>query len=599
MIVPQETNGNSEGVRGWRYRTGTLFRLLYRLSLVEFCLFGVIAVTSTWPLPKHLDSSVPLGTERAATVPLFTSWSVWWNCDRLAHRYGNYWDAPIFYPCPDSFAFSEPLPLSILGAPIYWFTKSPAAACNTLLLLALTMNGWSAFRLFLRVHNAWIVALLGGLMVELLPFVHHEIAVFQLVPLCGVIWTLHSLHRWWVRPNLLNAVLTGVCCGVTYLLCSYYGLFLAVLLALGTPWLLWRSLLQFKTWYLVIACVLTCAIVISPIVRAQLRVTRSHEFNRSRARVQQFSAVLDDYRAAPWQPIWLRIGTSPPRSPRLFALYPGSCSVSLAILGTLFGLWYRRTRRWAAFSVATLVAAVLLSFGPGLRIAGWTPYDLLNDWLPGFAQMRSIFRFAVFAQLMNVQLAVTGLSLLLSFGKATARRRSLVRMRWVPVVVVVVLGVASAVELWPMPQRLFQIPPVNEETAWIAWLRERTPGGCVVACLPFPTGKSESDYERTALWMYAATYHKRQLVNGYSGFFPQSNLKLKAALADFPNAKSFQSLLVSGVDFCVVDRATADVAQLASDAAAVSGLRHVFADEESQVDIYRLVAEAGVDEKAD
>jgi hypothetical protein len=242
---------------------------------------------------------------------------------------------------------------------------------------------------------------------------------------------------------------------------------------------------------------------------------------------------------------------------------------------------------------------VLLSFGPGLRIAGWTPYDLLNDWLPGFAQMRSIFRFAVFAQLMNVQLAVTGLSLLLSIGKATAHRRSLVRMRWVPAAVVVVLGVASAVELWPMPLRLFQIPPVNEETAWVAWLRERTPGDCVVACLPFPTGKSECDYEQTALWMYAATYHKRRLVNGYSGFFPPSFLKLKAELAEFPNAKSFQSLPASGVDFCAVDRAVVDFAKLKSDADAVSVLRHVFADEESQVDIYRLVAEAGVDEKVD
>ncbi|MCA9141218.1 MAG: hypothetical protein KDB05_00440 [Planctomycetales bacterium] len=582
----------------WLRSSALLFRLFPRLLLVELCLFGAIAISSTWPLAKHLDSSVPLGTEHAATVPLFTSWSVWWNCDRLEHLYGNYWDAPIFYPNSDTFAFSEPLPLSIFGAPIYWLAKSPAAACNTLLLLALTMNGWSAFRLFLRVHNCWIVALLGGLMVELLPFVHHEIAVFQLVPLCGVIWTLHSLHQWLGRPSLRNAVLTGVCCGVTYLLCSYYGLFLAVLLVLGTPWLWWRNLLQFKTWYLASACVLTCAIIISPIVRAQLRVTQEYEFKRARTHVQQFSAVLADYRAAPWQPVWLRAGTSSVTSSRLFSLYPGSFSISLAILGTLLGLWYRRTRRWTLFTLATLVAAVLLSLGPGLRIAGWVPYGLLNAWLPGFAQMRSVFRFAMFAQLMNVQLAVTGLSLLLSFGKASARRRSLVRKRWVPAAVVVVLGVASAVELWPMPQRLFRIPPVNEETAWVAWLCEHTPGDCVVACLPFPTGKSESDYEQTALWMYAGTYHKRQLVNGYSGFFPKSFQSLKAALADFPEVESFRSLQASGVDYCVVDRVAAGNAELESDADAAYVLRRVFADEESQVDIYRLVAESSVDRKS-
>lgn len=597
--MPQETKGISEVFRVLRHRTAPLVRLLHRLSLIELCLFAVIAVASTWPLASHLDTSVPLGTERAATVPLFTSWSVWWNCDQLAHLYGNYWDAPIFHSCPDSFVFSEPMPLTVLGAPIYWFTRSPAAACNALLLLALTMNGWCAFRLFARVHKCWIVALLGGLMVELLPFVHHEIAVFQLVPLSGVIWTMHSLHRWTGRPNLLNAILIGVCCGVTYLLCSYYGLFLAVLLALGTPWLLWRRLLQFKTWCLLSVSLITCALIIAPVVRAQWRVTQEHEFIRSKAGVQKFSAVLPDYAAAPWRPVWLRATTSPPRSPRLFALYPGSFSVSLAIVGTLLGLWYRRTRRWAAFSLATLVAALLLSLGPGFHIAGWTPYDLLTDWIPGFAQTRSIFRFGLFVQLMNVHLAVTGLSMLLLFARSAVRDRSPVRMRWVPTAVVIVLGVTAAVELWPMPQRLFEIPPVNVEAAWISWLRDRTPADSVVACLPFPRGKSERDYESTALWMYAGTYHKRQLVNGYSGFFPRSFLELKAALANFPDAESLRSLQASGVEFCVVDRAATDVTKLESATDSAFVLQRVFADGQAQVDIYRIVTESTGDRKSD
>ena len=43
-----------------------------------------------------------------------------------------------------------------------------------------------------------------------------------------------------------------------------------------------------------------------------------------------------------------------------------------------------------------LVAAFLLSLGPRLSLAGWSPYVLLMDWYPGMAQARNVYRFAVF-----------------------------------------------------------------------------------------------------------------------------------------------------------------------------------------------------------
>ncbi len=550
------------------------------LLLVELSLFVLIAIASTWPLARHLATSVPLGTERVATVPLFTSWSVWWNCDRLGHLYSNYWDAPIFAGCADSFAFSEPLPLTVVAAPVYWLSDSPAAACNTLLILALTLNGWSAFRLLLRIHQRWLLAVLGGVMIELLPFVHHEIAVFQLVPLCGVIWTLDSLHRWMCRPALSHAVMTGVCCGVTYLLCSYYGLFLVLLLGLVVPCFLCRELRRGQTWCLVAACACSCLLVASPVVVTQLRVDRERNMARSRPNVQRFSAALSDYLVAPWPSVWSRDTAARVPTARLFSLYPGNVSVSLGILGTLLGLRYRRSRRWTAFCVAILVAALLLSLGPRLSIAGWTPYDPLADWIPGFAQARSLFRFGMFVQLMNAQLEVIGLGTLLRIARARFPNRG----RRLLTAMIVAMGVAAAIELWPLPQRLFELPAQSNETAWIAWLRDQTPTDSVVACLPFPTGKSEQDYESTALWMYAATYHKRQLANGYSAYFPPSFLRLKATLASFPNDASTHALRASGVEFCVVERA-AEMNEGLQDAV---GWQRVFTDRRANVDIYQI-----------
>lgn len=58
--------------------------------------YAIGALVATWPLPLHLASRVPTGTEPTATVPLFNLWSLRWNADRLAHLYSGYWRAPIF-----------------------------------------------------------------------------------------------------------------------------------------------------------------------------------------------------------------------------------------------------------------------------------------------------------------------------------------------------------------------------------------------------------------------------------------------------------------------------------------------------------------------
>ena len=80
--------------------------------------------------------SLPQGTEAAATVPLFTTWTVWWNADRALHFWQGYWDAPIFHPTPDTFAFSEPLATTLVVAPLLWLSGNRILAHNAFLLLA-------------------------------------------------------------------------------------------------------------------------------------------------------------------------------------------------------------------------------------------------------------------------------------------------------------------------------------------------------------------------------------------------------------------------------------------------------------------------------
>ena len=51
--------------------------------------------------------------------------------------------------------------------------------------------------------------------------------------------------------------------------------------------------------------------------------------------------------------------------------------------------------------------------------------------------------------------------------------------------------------------------------------------------MPFPNGSDVDHYQETTIWMFWSTFHRRPLVNGYSGFFPDSYVKLKEQLALF------------------------------------------------------------------
>ena len=63
----------------------------------------------------------------------------------------------------------------------------------------------------------------------------------------------------------------------------------------------------------------------------------------------------------------------------------------------------------------------------------------------------------------------------------------------------------------------------------------------------FPTGHME-DPE----YLYYSTFHWQYLVNGYSGFFPPSYLKVVRAVANFPDASSFDAIKSHGARYVIV-----------------------------------------------
>lgn len=586
------------------------WRCHWRREFGYWCAYLIIAIYSSWPLSFAPASTISIGFENEATVPLLNVWTLWWNADRAAVGFREYWNAPIFYPTTGTFAFSEAQPTMVLMAPIVWLTGSRILAYNVYLLLILSLNGYSSLCLFRRLgHQLWI-AFVGGALCQMLPFIWWQSGVVQLTTLFGVVWTIQALLDVFELPGrhsnepllemtLLQLVLRGLRLGgafcLTYLMCNYWGLFLTLLLVPSSIWLWDRNIFRLRFWVPVLTGGFLAAAMLWPLVKVQRSLAAEHQWTRDQSWIRDLSAHPRDFldtpatlpshdrtipavavdtgspEELPAPNIWSRIpGLDFPEDARdnIWPLGGGSLKLILAPLGLIAALFQRGRRRWGMFAAMFALLAFGLSLGPAVmihpsvpRLGGVIPYELLQQYVPGFKLIRSPFRFAFFVQLAVVWLSVEALDLLnpWRWWKRPLRQPPEVPLEDPEVVVdamtpyvhpalrtpppsiapliwqcsmlasLIVGSLLLTTEVWPPRQSLYHHQSGGTPT-WIMWLRENTQPDEAVVCLPFPTGYTVGDYQETSLWMYWGTMHGRPLVNGYSGFFPQHFVELKEKL---------------------------------------------------------------------
>ena len=534
-------------------------RLLRPVWLIELVFFLLLAIASTWPLATRFATAIPRGQEGVATVPLFNLWTIWWNADRADALLDGYWDAPVFAPVESTFAFSESQPVTMIVAPVVWLSESRASAYNLYLLSVLAANGWCGSLLIRSLTSDRLAGLWGGTALSLLPFVHWQLGVLQLTSLFGILLTLHFLIRFCADLKWQDSLLAGASAGICYLACHYYGyqLFLVLLFALPVL-LLKRRRFGRMSVGLAVALVITGAIVL-PVARMQLSSAGEQTWDRNRDVVGRLSAAQNDYQRTPWRGPLVE-GDSK------FPLSPGIACTVLAVAGAVIGLRRRESRRTTVFLLLFLAVAAQLSLGPRWVVWGVRPFECLAEWLPGLSAMRSPHRFAVLVQVSCVVLAglssgrwktqVSGSSVNGDGGLAASSPDSLQPLTGYDRVAfwtrsALLCGVL--VEFWPASPYLYSMPDYEQQRAWIEWMKSETEPQDIVASLPFPAGRTVSDYEETTVAMLWATYHKRRLANGYSGFFPNGFLQLKHDVQNFPDSKSIRSLQQAGVRWCVVD----------------------------------------------
>lgn len=204
--------------------------------------------------------------------------------------------------------------------------------------------------------------------------------------------------------------------------------------------------------------------------------------------------------------------------------------------------WFRRVLRGTpgsttGFFTWAVVVAAWMSLGPTMyanrRAVGRGLYYLFYQWVPAFNGLR--------VPSLNFMIVAFFLALLAGLGAASLTTQHGRRGR-----MLVALGMLAIVaESW---SRSAPVTPPEAGPVYAA-IRD-LPSGAAIAEFPFGDVGAEIRYT------YFAGFHRKPIVNGYSGFFPKRYVALVGWFSRTPlGAEAWNALLDAGATHAVVHEA--------------------------------------------
>ncbi|MFM7040140.1 MAG: hypothetical protein ACKO2L_20740 [Planctomycetaceae bacterium] len=522
MLNPSPTG--STPLRPW----GPLFRQHLGIPMLLLCYFLFVALWSLLPVLREFSSCVPAPVSGVRTVPLFNVWTIIWNSQQFQRGFDGYWDAPVFFPERRAFAFSEPQPATLLLAPLHPHKRTPALALNLWLVISLTLNGLFTVRLLRILCVPMLFATAAGTAMVLHPLVHDQLDSAQLVPLWPSLWTLAALVKLrqcsCVPETTLRAVSArGLEVGIAFCwtaACAlHHALFLGLLLLL-TGWTLipFQSLRRWLPGAVAAGIICLSLIPAANVIRS---VLKGPDFVREESLVTQLSVSPLDFARTSAN---AQLNLPALRGGSFFPMNPGWIRLAAALLACI-GCYVGRCsltadqRAAMRFLIAFTVVAALLCMGPRLQPGSWRIWSFLADWLPGFAQVRSPFRFGYFFQAGLLLLSAIG-------GCVCCRLRVLQNHAWFRKLLTVLLVVIISFEVLPGQLQLAGVPDLARPLDWIEEVQSQLPAGHGLLILPAAPTSNAAAFEETVRWMIRCTASGIPIVNGYSGFFPAAHYQL-------------------------------------------------------------------------
>ena len=488
------------------------------LALAAFVLLTFI---HTWPL---ITAPATLSRNDNADAVL-NEWTLAWVAHQLPRHPLQLFQANIFYPEPNTLAFSEHLFVqSVLGLPAFALGASPVLAFNILLFAGFALSGWAMYLLIVQWTGDRAAAFVAGSLTAFNAHVFTRLPHMQALHVEFIPAIVYALDRFLERPDPRRATLLAVCFAAQSLTSNYWMAFLAVAVPVAALASVedWRGpRLRIIAGPALLAAVLASAILF-PFLLPYYHANTTQGLTRTLRDAAWYSGSWRDYLSTGTQMhfrAWSHHFWQPGEST---ALFPGFAATLLAIVAVVAGrgLKERRVRLWAVLAIV----AFLISFGT--RFPG---YSVLYRLMPLLQGVRAPARAG--------HLVLIAVAALAGLGLATLRQRYAGR-RWVPAATVAVFLIVT-VEAFRAPIGYVAANLPGRTYAILAQERR-----AVVAEFPMPEPRNPGP---NAQYMLNSTRHWKPLVNGYSGFVPASYFRHWERLQSFPSVESLLALSDIGV----------------------------------------------------
>ncbi|MBN2198613.1 MAG: hypothetical protein JW747_02060 [Candidatus Aminicenantes bacterium] len=579
------------------------------LHVVVLIFFTACAFVHLLPLSLHPADSLNDGWDC-----LLNTWILGWDHHQMARNPLQLFEANVFHPFKGTLSYSETLlPLAVLSWPVAAATGNPILAYNFVFFLSCILNAYAMFLLVRHLTGRALSGAASGLIFAFSAVLMQQITHLQLVAAWFIPLAFLSLHRFFESGRFRHSALFALFLTLQALTCVYYGLFFLSLLPLILAVLLLVHRKKLGPAFLLKLGLplLGAGAVLAIYARPFLRLFQEFMFQRN----LEHGAELQNYLSVPphnrlWGPLlhplgsyeyflfpgaaalalaavflirrFSRTGSLSPRAKTwaialsavpasltaFTLLFPGikgklgSITLSLTNpakqafgLGVVLGLvlivaFVRHVFKTggpgtsggnAFLYLFVLSASMALSFGAAFALAGFrafpqlSPFAWLYHHVPGFKGIRVPSRYAVFVVLAVAVLAGWGLDVLLRTVKKRGVRTALAAG----------LLLFINAEYWSHPQRLLSFPVGRDIPPTYRWLAERK-GDIALVELPLFGGNANE-----AAYMYLSLFHKKKIVNGYSGFLPPTVDLLRSLMRDFPSQASGETLQELGVDYIV------------------------------------------------
>lgn len=487
--------------------------------LVACAVVLATGVVSTWPLatspwlvPDHQD-------------PLFSSWRLYqWARNLAAFGAGGLFSGNQFHPAPDVLLYSDALLLpALIGAPFILVGVPVVLVYNGLVWLSILSAGLAMYACARHLSDSHWGGLVAAVMFVGAPLrldhvMHLELLCTAFLPL-AVLATARAFEGGLRAPWALGAAMAG-----QVLSCIYYGVFLFTLwpVLAGVEGLRRRGRVAWPiVWRLGLAVAL--AATIAATYGAPYQRARQIVGDRNDGEVDRFSGPFASYvLSPPTSRLWS--WTSPASDSERW-LFPGLIGSALAVSAVT-----TPAAPWTAALAATALAGADASRGSH----GWI-YPTFRQLLPPYRGLRVPARFGM--------LVLAALSLLAAIGAGTLARTLGTRPRAgvaaALVLTLMMVETAATIAVRRMPSTA---PPIYAELGRMA------PSVIVHFPLPSPTLLPGADTD----FAYFAQYHRHAIVNGNSGFFPPSYVRLLESAWDLASDQTMDALRAVGVEYIVV-----------------------------------------------